>query len=106
MTILYVDNDMRVSFSGTGKLTNEKGEPVTGATIEMTLIDIGTGEGVAGETWPVTFTEDGVGEYSAVLRDTVRIVNGEKYEIRIDAQGSGASASWREIVKAKNRRFL
>ena len=72
----------------------------------MTLIDTGTGEGVAGGAWPVAFTEEGAGEYSAVLRNTVQIVSGETYEMRIDAEGAGASASWRENVRAENRRFV
>lgn len=102
---LYIGNDMGVSFSGKGKLTNKKGDPVTGATIEATLYEKGTATKVGGIQWPVVFADDGEGEYSAILEDTASIVSGSEYDLEIKAELNGAKGRWIETVTAAYRRF-
>ncbi len=103
--ILYVGNDMLVSFSGAGKLLDEKGAAVTGATVGMTLYEAGTTTVVKGETWPVTLVDDGEGEYSATLQDKVEITVGSKYDLKITVDGCGAQATWQQRMAAKVRKF-
>lgn len=103
--VLYINNDMVVSFSGDGKLTDEKNVPVIGATVTVTLYEKGTANQVSGVTWPVAFTDDGDGEYTAVLDDSANINSGTKYDMEIKADLNGAKGEWKETVTAAIRPF-
>lgn len=104
-TPIYIGNDMSLSFSGDGKLTDDNGDALPGAIIQATLYEGGTQTQVSGQSWPLTLTDDGDGEYSGVLENTVDLIHGKKYELKIEAVASGAEGSWREIVEAKYRGF-
>ena len=103
MAKIYVDNDMTISLSGTGKLTY-KGEPVVGASVKAFLYDI-NGSAVEGASWPIILSDLGKGEYSGILPDTVSIVAGSEYDLEISAEKDGANAKWKQRVKAEYRSF-
>lgn len=102
---LFVGNDMIVSFTGAGKLVDENGNAVTGATVKMILYKYGTTTEVCGETWPVVLTDDNYGEYSATLKGTVEIIEGANYGLKITAAGGGAQAEWVQKMVARVRTF-
>lgn len=99
---LFIDNDHRVKLTG---LKDEGGDLVTGATVTMRLLESDAETEVSGETWPVTFSDDGGGAYSAVLDDSVSVENGKIYYLEVSAVSSGAKAVWRQIEKAQYRPF-
>lgn len=105
MTTLYIGNDMEVRFTGTGKLVDETGEAVTGATVRAYLYQHGTDTTVGGVEWPVVLLDQGAGEYAGTIPDTVEVVAGGRYDMVITAEADEADATWREEVKANYRVF-
>ncbi|TQE92535.1 MAG: hypothetical protein FKY71_19895 [Spiribacter salinus] len=100
---LYVGNDHSISFTGDGALKDQDGNTISGADVEMTLLQDGTE--VAGETWPVPLSDDGGGEYSAILSSTVDIQDRQRYVLRIEAEAGGTIARWDQEVLARRRPF-
>lgn len=71
-------------------LTDEDGEPVNGAAVELTLFD-SAGEEVEGETWPVALTDndDGTYDYTPPV-DLLAL--GANYKAVTDADLAGVKA--------------
>ena len=101
--ILYVGNDMILSFTGDDKLIDSEGDPITSATVTATLYEWDGKTEVGGETWPLTLNDDGNGEYSAVLQETLGVKAGSMYILVIEAEKSGANGRWYREVHAKER---
>lgn len=94
MNILYIGNDMLLQLSGDGKLTDEDGTAVTGATVEATVYKADGETEVSGITWPLTLTEGDDGEYSATIQDDIEVTEGQNYVIKITATKGNADAKW------------
>ncbi len=107
MATLYVGNDMRLALEGTGKLKDELGNPVPGATVKATIYKQGMDTGVDGVTWPLTLSEgDKDGEYYGIIPGDADIQVGEWYRIELDVESPGGTkALWYQDVKAEYRRF-
>lgn len=105
MTALYIGNDMMVRFAGDGKLTDDNGNAVTGATVHATLYEHGTTTPVDGVDWPVVLADQGAGVYAGIIPDTVQVVERTRYDMVITAEKDEADAVWRETVKANYRVF-
>mgnify|MGYP000754129350 CR=1 FL=1 len=108
MATLYVGNDMRLVLQGRGRLKDERGSPVTGATVEATLYEAGGVTEVEGVDWPITLTESGEdGEYSGIIPTPDADVSVNKsYVLTITATApGGARAAWRESVDVQYRDF-
>jgi hypothetical protein len=101
MADLLVGNTMEVTVSG---LKDQDGNAVTGATVEVTVLDL-QGTEVSGQSWPVTLSDDGGGDYSGELDSGISLTVGTTYEVRIEVSGVGAEAEWREYRQAKRRTF-
>lgn len=105
MDFLYVNNDMVISFEGSGKLTNSNDVAITNATVEVTIYESDGTTEVSGATWPITFTHNGDGEYEATLPNDMEITAGTIYYVKITAVVGGTDAEWTGFVKAKEREF-
>ena len=109
MAELLVGNDMRLVLQGRGRLKDENGDPVSGATVKATLYEPDyTSDGeteVSGVTWPVILSEgDEEGEYSGVIPADADIQAGKRYYLEIKATTPGnAKGKWRGNVLAENR---
>jgi hypothetical protein len=103
MDYLYIDNDMQLSFEGDNKLTNADGVSITSATVEVTVYESDGTTEVDGTTWPISFTNNGDGEYEAVLPSDIELVEDNIYVVKIVAEAGSADASWVSEVKAKYR---
>lgn len=102
---LYVGNDHRVTLTGEGRLTDHNGDPITGASVTMTLYNLDDETEVAGASWPVSFTELGDGEYDGQLPAEIKVDVGEPYKLVIKASTANSEAQWTEIVTAQWRSF-
>ena len=105
MTTLYIGNDMEIRFTGTGKLVDETGEAVTGATVRSYIYQNGTDTQVGGVEWPVVMLEQSAGEYYGTIPDTAEIVEGVVYDMVITVDAGDANAEWRQPAIAKYRVF-
>ena len=101
-TVVYTATDHRVRIPD---LTDQDGTSVTGATVEMTLYESDGTTEVSGVTWPVTLSDDGGGEYSGVLPDTVNTQENTRYELRLVATSGSAKRTWREPVVVRHGGF-
>ncbi|MEF8794761.1 MAG: hypothetical protein V5A50_13955 [Thiohalorhabdus sp.] len=101
MADLFVGNTMEVPVNN---LRDQDGNAVTGATVEVTVLDR-EGTEVSGATWPITASDDGSGNYSATLPPDLDLTVGTTYEVRIEVSGVGPEAKWREYRQAKRRTF-
>lgn len=73
------DNDLVAT------LTDESGDPVTGATLTVTLVDPDGSEVVA----DASMSEDGSGEYSYRIGPDVLTQNNAWYTAKVTAEASG-----------------
>ena len=107
MATLYVGNDMRLALQGRGRLEDENGNPVTGATVEATLYSLDQSTEVGGVTWPVALTEGSEdGEYFGILPAEAEVEAGKDYFLNIDVVAPGdAKAKWMQKVRAAYRRM-
>jgi hypothetical protein len=99
---LYVGTDLLLQVSG---LKDQDDNAVTGATVEATVFESDASTEVSGVTWPVTLSDDGGGDYSAVLEDTMALDNGRLYWIKVEITGSGADDTRWESFVAERRGF-
>ncbi len=107
MATLYVGNDMRLALQGRGRLKDEQGNPVTGATVEATLYYSGGDTEVEGVEWPVTLEETGEeGEYSGIIPASADVSVNTPYTLILTATSPGGTqAMWRETVDVQYRDF-
>lgn len=99
-SILYDGNDMVVEVAD---LKDQDGVTVTSATVEATLLD-GETE-VAGQTWPLTLTADGSGNYSGIIDSAVEVTVGKRYTLHIEAVIGNTEGAWDEYVVVRRRGF-
>lgn len=103
---LYVGNNNVIGLQGLTNLLT--GVADTGATVQVTLKDMGGNE-VSGQVWPATMAygtdADGVAGYYATLEDDLAITDRVPYVAHIDAVGSSSEVGhWEIPVTAKTRR--
>lgn len=100
MAALYIDTDHVISLSA---LTTEAGDLVTGALVQMTLLDLADGSEIDGQAWPVTLTEGAAGEYSAQLSADVDV--DDDVRLRLTAQSGGRRSTWFSDRTVARREF-
>jgi len=106
MSVLYINNDNLVSFTGHGKLKDIVGDAIPGATVSMTLYAAGTSTEVSGQSWPVVFIAgDNDGEYFGTLQDGLNLTFGSQYDLHITAVKDTSKAHWRKTFTAQYRTF-
>lgn len=102
MSVLYVDNSNVVEL--TDVKNSVTGDPDTGASVSVTLLDSADNE-VAGQAWPLPMAHDADGTYRATMSANIDVANGEPYYAVVDAIGSnGSVGKWRCKVKASERK--
>jgi hypothetical protein len=99
---LFVGTDLLLQVSG---LKDQDDNAVTGATVEATVLESDASTEVSGVTWPVTLSDDGGGDYSAVLEDTMELTEGRTYWVRVDITGGGADDQRWKQFRAERRGF-
>ena len=72
----------------TATLTDSSGVAVTGATLALTIKRVGAA--IAGETWPVSMTDAGLGTYTYTVADDL-LDRGRTYTACILATKAGVS---------------
>ena len=102
---LWLNNDHSVLLEGDGKLTDSLGNPVEGAAVSITLLDVATDAEVSGVSWPITLTDLGGGVYKGQLPRDVDVMFGTPYTLVVTAIAGGAKGEWRSTVVAKYRDF-
>lgn len=93
----FFDNDHVFRVQG---LTDNNGDAVTGATVTLTVDDRSGSEVDSFE-----LSDDGDGDYSAVLDADTISDNDRYYRFRLDVQAGSLDGSWSELVKSVTRRF-
>ena len=97
---LYINTDQILAVEN---LKDENGNTVTGATVEATVYESDGTTEVSGMTFPVSLSDNGSGNYSAVLEDTMELTLGKIYVVKVDIEGGGADDQrWsREVAKRR-----
>ena len=97
---LYINTDMLLEVND---LKDQDGNAVTGATVEATVYERDGETEVEGMTFPVSLSDDGSGNYSVTLEDTLELTLGNVYLIKVDIAGGGADDQrWsREVAKRR-----
>jgi hypothetical protein len=96
---LLIGNQMIAELNN---VTNQiTGALITGATISVRVTDLDDND-VSGETWPVAMIEGDSGDYTAVIPETVVIVEGTKYRLKY-VMTSPVAQTWEPLVTAKRR---
>jgi hypothetical protein len=82
--ILYNDSDNLIQVNN---VTDQKlGTAITGAEVNVTVYDR-DGTEVSGPTWPVLLDEDGGGDYSGILPDTMVLLPPDFVDVEVDING-------------------
>ena len=84
---LFTNTDMLLKFDG---LKDQDGNVITGADVRATVYQPDSKTEVSGMTWPITLSDDGNGNYSAVLEDSMELKLGSLHWIKLDISGGGA----------------
>jgi len=107
MATLYVGNDMRLALESSGKLKDENGDAVPGATVEATLYEYGSDTSVGGVSWPITLEEgENDGEYFGIIPAGAEIESGRSYDLELNVESPGGTKGlWVTMVEAKHRRM-
>lgn len=108
MATLLINNDMQVKFADRGRLEDESGNAITGATVEITLYEADGTTEVTGVTWPITMAESGDdGEYFGVLPADAEVSVGNTYIMVISVETAGGTkGEWRDKnVRTEYRDF-
>lgn len=98
---IYINSDNLL----TQTVKDQDGTAVTGATVEATVLESDATTEVGGMTFPVAFSDDGGGSYSATLEDTLELNLGKLYWIRVDISGGGAQDQRWQREQAERRGF-
>lgn len=90
---IYINTDHQVTAKG---LTDPAGNPVTGASVSATLYQIDGVTEIAGQTWPLTMTGDGAGNYTGELSHSIAVTDDQSVLLRVVASSEGLqSEMWR-----------
>lgn len=82
-------------------LKDADGNLITGATVQATVYEDDRATEVGGQAWPLSLTDNGSGNYSAVLEDTMTLVLGRRYWIKVVIESGGADDTrWQRVVAA------
>lgn len=105
MATIYIDNDMYISLERGGRLKDENGNYITGATVEVTLYEADGSTEVGGISWPIVLDEGSEdGEYFGVIPSEAEIEAGERYFLDIKATTTeGSNARWVKMVEPRYR---
>lgn len=103
MHTLYIGNDMRLAFYDRGQLKDINNYEITGATITVSVYQNDGQTEVGGVSWPLTFSEDGEGEYHVILPASMEIEAGNYYIIQINVDTGASKSMWRKRVQARFR---
>ena len=98
---LFINSDTLL----TQTVRDQDDNAVTGATVEATVLESDAITEVSGMTFPVTFSDDSGGDYSALLEDTLELTPGQQYWIRIDISAGGAQDQRWKRERAQRRGF-
>lgn len=95
---LYIGSDNMLEVND---LTDWAGAAITGATVEVTVYEADRSTPATGQSWPLTLSDDGGGDYSGVLQDTLVLVLSKKYWIKVDIDtGSAQDIRWEKVEAA------
>ncbi len=100
--ILWIDTDNLLSLTD---LRDQDGNAVEGASVNATLYEPDRSTEVGGQTWPLALSDDGGGNYSGVIEDTVNIEVGKVYWILVEIDGGGAQDTRWGKARALRRDF-
>lgn len=104
METLYVNNDMYITLEDKGRLKDTRGDPIPGASIEVTVFESDRQTEVSGVTWPLEFSAgEEVGEYFVVLPASLELVSGKHYVVEIKADTGAGKAMWKQGAQASFR---
>lgn len=94
MDRIYIDNDHVVTLSS---LVGADGEPVTVATVSMTLYESDGTTQVGGVSWPVPLTHDASGTYTGNLSASASVTQGKIYKVKVTAtHNSRTYTGWQD----------
>lgn len=97
---LFIDNDMVVEITG---VQDEDGNTITGGTGTAKVFkDEAATAQVGGD---VTLSDDGGGVYSGTIPDTLSLVDGKLYFVKIALTKAPRNGVWIEPARARYRRF-
>jgi hypothetical protein len=97
---LYINNSSVLTLSGLRNVRTD--EVVADATVRLTLYDP-DGDEVTGQSWPVTLTAEGNGQYYAILAPSIDIDQGTTYNARVTANTGTAQGEWNCPLYATRR---
>lgn len=104
--VLFYLNDMLIEIEGLQDVI-DPGNYLNSATVTVTLVD-SEGTEVSGETWPLTMvyvgSSDGI--YRATLNDDLGLTLGDQYTAKVSANGgAGLQGYWELPLIVKVRKF-
>ncbi len=103
MEVIYYGNDNMLELRGLKNAAS--GAYENSATVEVTLKD-DDGAEVTGETWPLAlgYVSGSDGNYRNTLKDTLSLVENEKYTAEITANaGAGLLGYWEIPIRCRMR---
>lgn len=92
---IYAENEGTIELEG---LTDAAGDPVLGATATAYLLRGET------EVWTGAMTDDGAGDYSAVVPDTLELTVGEILTERVEVESGTVNAVYTNQRRVRTRR--
>ena len=94
--VLYYQSDNLLKVNDV--TNNATGVVITGATVTVTLVEIGTATEVTGQSWPATLNDDGGGDYSVTLTDSMSLDLTKQYTAKITINGGAGLQLYKELT--------
>lgn len=99
---LYINSDNLIEMKD---LQDQDGNALTGATVNATVYESDATTEVSGQSWPITLTDDGGGDYSGVLEDTMELTLYSGYWVKLEIDAGGAQDERWKFEVAERRGF-
>lgn len=88
---IYYNSDNKLTIT----VTDANGDPVVGATVNATLVDL-QGIEISGQTWPVALNDESDGTYTVVLGSTIGVAPNQRVKCQVTAV-SGVWDAYAEV---------